>query len=77
MTEAGPLDLIDHSDDENDGKNLSLPGVRKGKDFYSQTTIHSVQCYIISSFIDWAITIVFILLFFQAVRFRKLFLQVI
>ena len=31
MTEAGPLDLIDESDDESDGKNLSLPAVRKGK----------------------------------------------
>ena len=43
MTEAGPLDLIDHSDDENDGKHLSLPGVRKGKDFFSQTAIHFVS----------------------------------
>ena len=43
MTEAGPLDLIDHSDDENDGKHLSLPGVRKGKDFHSQAAIHSVS----------------------------------
>jgi hypothetical protein len=31
MTDAGPLDLIDDSDDESNRKNLSLPAVRKGK----------------------------------------------
>ena len=30
MTDGGPLDLIDDSEDENNGKDLSLPGVRKG-----------------------------------------------
>lgn len=32
MTEAGPLDLIDDNDNENDGdESLSLPGVLKGE----------------------------------------------
>jgi hypothetical protein len=31
MTDAGPLDLINDSDDESDGKNLSLPAARKGR----------------------------------------------
>lgn len=32
MTEAGPKDLIDDNDDENDNdQSISLPGVLKGK----------------------------------------------
>lgn len=31
MTDAGPLELIDDSDDERSEKILSVPGVRKGK----------------------------------------------
>jgi len=31
MTEAGPKDLIDDNDDENDDQSISLPGVLKGE----------------------------------------------
>ena len=31
MTDAGPLDLIDDSEDESYDKDISLPGVRKGR----------------------------------------------
>lgn len=42
MTEAGPKDLIDDNDDENDDQSISLPGVLKG-DMSSRKTLPEVR----------------------------------